>query len=99
MIISEACKVFSSKAPVNHDGPQKTAAQAKRVLWPVLLKQERTAISTALSHACDGEGRREFDAIMLVVRHRLARLGLCARPASSPAPWAVEACRPLTRKD
>jgi hypothetical protein len=53
-------------------GPRQKAFQARRILEPHLLTEEKAKVWSAISHACDTrEGRGEFDQVMIDIRDRL----------------------------
>lgn len=65
-------EVFASKGPVNIRGAQFQYENARRHIEGLLLPEERSALSTARSHAIDcGEGRGEWDALCATLAQRL----------------------------
>lgn len=66
-------EVYAAKGPVNVPGAQRRADRAVRAFWDMLIADEKSALLVARSHARLGEGREEFDKVIVRVRARLKR--------------------------
>lgn len=71
--LREALRIYAEKAPVDREGPQRSARRARQLFWGQLTPAERAALASALSHAVGGgvHGRAEFDARFAPIRARL----------------------------
>ncbi len=66
----EAFEIYANKRPVHYEGPQKKAAQALEVFWPVFNEYERFKLLLEANHADLGEGRAAFDEVCNELRKK-----------------------------
>lgn len=53
MTLRQALDAFQDHSPVRIPSAQKQATAARKILWPHLLAEEQSHLSTAISHALD----------------------------------------------